>query len=960
MIQFFGFSKKQRVKLFEKIKIYLAILPIIILLLLGGLNIYKKITWKEPTDGVFWNESPEGLTALKVEVNSPAYLHGIKKGDILYSINNNPVKNKIDVAKNLWVADRANQKVSYQIMKGGELIFPSFYLSQKGVNPIYFYLAFIGLTTLAIGLIIFLNSKKPFSMPYVYFYFISLAFYSFYVFSPTGKLDTLDSLFYWLDKVAFLVFPPLFLHFFIIFPQRKKFFKNRTSPIYFLYLPGMTLLLTKILLHLPLFGNPSDFLALHLQQTSEKLDLIHFALFSIVTLASILHSTLKPSNLMVKKQLKWIAYGLGLGIIPFTLFYIIPFTFGQVPSRAAELTIILHALIPLTFSYSISRHRLMEFELLIKKAVTLIFSSAVLAIAYFIVSSQTKGFAENRLNALILGILAIILGATLFSPLKKLFQSILDRAVYKRTYKYRKTLLSISKELSRERNLQKLSKSLLELIANALSLKCIALLLPVENEKNSFYILKSRGKLFSSDARLTFDDQLYKNLKEREFLSSYSFTEKKELQKKFEKLSSSGFFHFMPLKVEDKLIGCLGMGKKLDNTFLNSADWELLSTISSPVALALENAYLYNQANIRALELERLKDYSENIIESLTVGVAVLDQKGKIIGWNRVLEDTFLKKKEEVVNESLRDVIGAKNFEALFPLDTTQNFRLLSKITLEIPPEGKKIFDIAKTPLLDNEMEPYGTVIAFEDITEKISLQQQLLTSEKLASIGLLSAGVAHEINTPLTGISSYVQILQKKLSKSHHSQILEKIEAQTERVARIIKNLLNFARNPSESSFHQVNLKESLEEIISLIDYKLKTMNINLELNLSPVKSIWADGVRLQQVFINIILNAMDAMPDGGMLKIELYQIENQAIIKIEDTGTGIKDQHLPHIFDPFFTTKGSGKGTGLGLSISYAIIQEHEGHLTVESDSGKGSLFTIYIPMDLDKKKINKHSVS
>jgi signal transduction histidine kinase len=325
-----------------------------------------------------------------------------------------------------------------------------------------------------------------------------------------------------------------------------------------------------------------------------------------------------------------------------------------------------------------------------------------------------------------------------------------------------------------------------------------------------------------------------------------------------------------------------------------------------------------------------------------------------------VLEDTLSRKKEEVMNKNLIKVLGLKNYSALFPSDTQKDFRLLSEITLDIAPGEKKIFDIAKTPLLDNEMNPYGTIVVFDDITEKILLQQQLLTSEKLASIGILSAGVAHEINTPLTGISSYVQILQKKLSNTRHSRILGKIEAQTERVARIIKNLLNFARIPSESSFHRVNLKESLEEIISLIEYKLKTMHISLELNLSPVKPLWGEGERLQQVFINIILNAIDAMPKGGTLKIELSKMNNEAIIKIKDTGTGIKDQHLTHIFDPFFTTKGSGKGTGLGLSISYAIIQEHEGHIAAESMSGKGSTFTIYLPIDLDKRKVDKFTVS
>ncbi len=933
-----------------KKKAYLVVFPVLILLVLGVWNIYKKITWKEPTDGVYWQKKSGNLTAIKVDVDSPAYLvAGIKKGDILYSINDNPTNNRIDVAKNLWLSWKTGQKVTYQINRQGELIFPSFYLTQKGANLIYFYLALIGLTTLIIGVIVFLNSSKPFSMPYVYFYFLSLTFYSFYIFSATGEMNTLDSIFYWLDKVAFFLFPPLFLHFFLIFPQRKKSLKARPSAAYFLYLPALILLLLKILLNLPPFQKLSDYLVLSIYHTSEKLDLLHFAVFSVVALGIIFQSSLKPASPLIKKQLKWIAYGLGFGIIPFILFYIIPFMTGHLPSKASELAVLLQALIPLTFAYSISRYKIMDSEVLLKKALTFISSYVVLATLYFIVSSQTKVFSENRLNALILGIMAIVLGATLFSPLKKLFQALIDRAFYKRSYQYRKTLLSISKELSRERNLQNLTQSLLDLIANALSLKSIALLLPSDEKKRCFSIFRSRGKLPLPNSQVIFDTHLYQELEQEESLSFYSSN----------KLSALGFFHFMALRVEDKLIGCLGMGKKVDNTYLTSEDWELLRTISSPVALALENAYLYNQTNQRAVELERLKDYSENIIESLTVGVAVLDQKGKIIGWNRILEGTFGMRKEEVINKNLINVLGRKNFRALFPPDTQQGFRLLSEITLEIPAGMKKIFDIAKTPLLDNKMNPYGTVIVFEDITEKISLQQQLLTSEKLASIGLLSAGVAHEINTPLTGISSYVQILQRKLSDSSHAQILDKIEAQTDRVGRIIKNLLNFARSPSGSSFYHVNLKKNLEEIVSLIDYKLKALNINIELSLSPLPSIFAQGEKLQQVFINIILNAIDAMPDGGTLRIELSQQNNEAVIKIEDTGTGIKNQHLPHIFDPFFTTKGIGKGTGLGLSISYAIIKEHEGHLAVESEAGKGSLFTIFIPTDLDKKKTNKTTI-
>jgi PAS domain S-box-containing protein len=937
--------------------LFLIVLIVAVFLVFGGLNIVKKVGWKEPTDGVIWEMKPEGLTATQVIKGSPADLNGIRRGDILVKINDIPVRTNIDIAKNLWIAWNADQNLSYQILREGEApLTPTFFPSEKGIDLIYFYLILIGLTTLVIGIIIFFNSKKPLSRPYIIFYLLTLSFYGIYVFSPTGLFDVLDNLFFWLDKIAFLAFPPLLLHFFLIFPLRKKILKKKPSVIYYLYMPSGILLLVYLFFHIPIILTHNDAFMLGVHNILERMSLFLFALFSLSALVIIFLDRFKAPNLIIKRQLKWILVGLSFGIIPFTFFYIIPFLIGLTPPRAAEVSIIFQALIPLTFAYSLSRYKLMNLEVILKRTVTLIFSYVLIAIMYFIVTSRTQAFSENRFNAITLGILALILGATLFTPLTKLIQSILDRAIYKRSYKYRKTLLSISEEISRERNLQRLSHAILELISNALMIEDIALLLPKEKKPNTFSVFESRGHLPPPKESVTFESLLFQEFKNREYLSSFTFADKKALKRHFDKLSSHGFYHLLPLKVENKLIGCLGMGKKRDNTFLSSEDWELMRTISSPVALALENAFLYDQVNLRARELERLKDYSENIIESLTVGMAVLDQSGRVIGWNRILEKTFGKKEETVKGKKLVEVLGEKNFSALFPPDTQQGFRLLSEITMEMPDGGIKIFDITKTPLLDNQMDPYGTVIVFEDITEKITMQQQLLTSEKLASIGLLSAGVAHEINTPLTGISSYVQILQKKLSASSHSQVLEKIEVQTDRVAKIVKNLLNFARNPSESAFQKVDLGENLKEIISLIDYKLKNMSIDLQLDIQPIKSIWAQGERIQQVFINIILNAMDAMPEGGILKIQLDQTDNQAIVVIEDTGTGIKDQHLPHIFDPFFTTKGIGKGTGLGLSISYAIIKEHEGRITVESISGKGSRFVISIPVDLDKRKSNK----
>jgi len=186
----------------------------------------------------------------------------------------------------------------------------------------------------------------------------------------------------------------------------------------------------------------------------------------------------------------------------------------------------------------------------------------------------------------------------------------------------------------------------------------------------------------------------------------------------------------------------------------------------------------------------------------------------------------------------------------------------------------------------------------------------------------LLSAGVAHEINTPLTGISSYVQMLQKKLTEANYLQVLKKIEDQTDRVSKIVKNLLSFARNPADPAFHRSDLKESLEEIISLIDYRLKSLNINLVMDLKPV-IIYAQKERLQQVFINIILNALDAMPGGGQLTIQTRQQGRQAIIKIADTGLGIKPEHLPRVFDPFLPPRELARAPVWGFPLALLLLR-------------------------------------
>ncbi|MGB9835658.1 MAG: ATP-binding protein [Candidatus Saccharicenans sp.] len=935
-------------------RFYIFLALVLILILLGFFNISRKLSWKEPYDGVTWADSPSGLIAVRVEEDSPAYLSGIKPGDILFFINNTPIKNRLEYTRMLWLLDRLQQKALYQLGRGGAILSPSFYLTKKGVSSSYIFLMLLGLSSLALSLIVFVNSTRQITGSYTLFYLVSFALYSIFVFSPTGQMDFFDQLFFWLDKVALLVFPPLLLTFFVIFPQKKNF-AHKKWLLSLTYLPALILFLMNLFTVLVLANrlNEADYISWH--KLLEKAELSHFGLFSLVIIFLSIKETVQTKNLFLKNQLKWILGGLGLGLIPFILFYIMPFLLDHYPSRFGQLSVLFQALVPLTIAYSITRYRLMDFELLAKKGATLIISFLIIALVYFLVSSQTKIFSENRLNAILLGLLAIILGATLFTPISEMIQALVDRVLYRRSYQYRRTLLMIANELNRERNLDRLSQYLVETIAKAMMVEMVAIYLARDEQNREFYLLKSLGEPDGRVPVLKLGEEEVSRLLKADYLTKYISSEGVPEKSSLANLMDCGFSNIIPLRLENKIIGLFALSNKMEDVPLSAEDLELLRTIAPSVALALENAYLYNQEIIRAQELQRLKDYSDNIIESLTVGVAVIDQTGKVTGWNRVLERQFGLAREFALHKHLSEVIGPENFQALFASDPQIEYQMINEVTLTTATGEKRIFDVARTPLLDNQLQAYGTIIVFEDITDKVKLQQQLLTSEKLASLGLLSAGIAHEINTPLTGISSYVQMLQKKLTDAHYAQILQKIEAQTERVSRIIKNLLNFARNPADESFHRLDLKESLEEIISLIDYRLKSLNIKLELKLQPV-FLYAQRERLQQVFINIILNALDAMPHGGTLTIETYKSDSYAVVKITDTGTGIKPEHLPRIFDPFFTTKGLGKGTGLGLSISFAIIKEHDGQILVDTAVGRGTTFTIMIPDYLVEKQRQK----
>jgi signal transduction histidine kinase len=294
-------------------------------------------------------------------------------------------------------------------------------------------------------------------------------------------------------------------------------------------------------------------------------------------------------------------------------------------------------------------------------------------------------------------------------------------------------------------------------------------------------------------------------------------------------------------------------------------------------------------------------------------------------------------------------------FDSVREEQGTHNFY---KVRLALPTGETRVANIAIAPLLTRDFTVVGRIILVDDITDRIELEAQLTQAEKLSSIGLLAAGVAHEVNTPLAVISSYTQMLAKQMRpmmelNDRIAPVLEKITQQTFRASEIVNGLLNFSRTGG-AEFASVDLNRLLHDTLTLLEHQFKTAGIRVETELDMnLPRVHGNEGKLQQVVLNLLLNARDAMhgsPDAR-IRIATEQAGGRIWVVVQDFGGGIEPENLHRIFDPFFTTKtkprsGQHKGTGLGLAVSYGIMQEHAGKMHVQSEVGTGTTFRLEFP--------------
>ncbi len=315
---------------------------------------------------------------------------------------------------------------------------------------------------------------------------------------------------------------------------------------------------------------------------------------------------------------------------------------------------------------------------------------------------------------------------------------------------------------------------------------------------------------------------------------------------------------------------------------------------------------------------------------------------GKVIG--EIFDDAFALNLENILGKSRWHLTEIRNAYKL--LTTGANGKLL-------------ILNVAVAPLRSSaSTRQTGAIIVLEDVTSRVKLEDSLQQNEKLSSIGLLAAGVAHEVNTPLTGVSSYTQMLLGMIPETDPKHaLLRKVQKQTDRASNIVGNLLNFSRTGNATEFVEINVNKLLDDTLQLLEPQFRQTEIEIVKNYATAPpKIFGNAGKLQQVFTNLIINARDAMfGSGGSITLKTdFENNGEIIVEVSDTGSGIAPENIGKIYDPFFTTKGVGSGTGLGLAVSYGIVQEHAGMITAISEVGEGTTFRIVFPVAQEQQRI------
>ena len=618
----------------------------------------------------------------------------------------------------------------------------------------------------------------------------------------------------------------------------------------------------------------------------------------------------------------------------------------------------------LLIAYAIFRYKLFNINVVLRKGafyslLTAIFMGVYLAWVLVLESYLRRVFGHPTiLSAFLMGIMIILI----FWPLRDQIQKWIDRLFFGKKYDFYQVLKDFSHRMSTIINLEELTNSITDLLSKTMQTNELAILLEKDNQMVPVAWRGLKPDTISS-IRLRKDVPLLLRLAREEKIINQdelaTFAEFKSLWKdEIAQINSLKAEIFVPLKVKNNLVGLITLGKKQVGKSYSGEDLTLLSTLASQAAVALENAYLYKRTQESLRQAINLKEYNENLVSSVPIALVVVNQHLELSRANPVFFQIMAREKEDIRNKSIREFLSPQLCQRIS--DVIEKGISFKDEEMEESFSGREK-RIIKVNALRLRIDSKEALVIIDDVTTERRLQQELIQAQKMESIGRLAGGVAHDFNNLLGGILGFAAYIKSKLKEDNPIyRDIDTIERSAKRGADLANQLLAFARK-GKYKREAVNLNQLVGEVTGLLSRTIDK-RIKIEEYLSEnLLSVVGDESQIQQAILNICINAKDAMPEGGKLILRSrnthlsksqpkmqWQVEEGSYVhlSITDTGIGMIPQVRDRIFEPFFTTKENPSGTGLGLSTAYGIIKNHGGHILVESEPGKGTIFDVYLP--------------
>ena len=954
-----------------------------LLITAGVLNFAQRYRQETPAwDGVEWVDTAQGVIAKTIEKGSAADRAWLLPGDRLVGVALDPrakpeeVVKARDVQIYLDVA-RVGGQLHYRMQRPS---YPpetqNYWADLDNLGSIHkwtpriIYINLIGLAYLFVGF--FVLFKQGGRAPFVlHFATLCLAAFVFHFYTETGSFRDLDLAISFLKNAAFIIFAPLFLHFCALYPTKQQLFSKKRWRTVLLYVPAILLLATAAIIHLPLgafiyvssalraVGIRSSGVSESFLDFFYRIGFFHFTVGLLGGLGLLFKTYFTAKSALVRQQLKWVVWGTVLSVGPFILLYGVVYLFGASTDRwLTDIAVLPLILLPFAFGYSVLRYRLMDVELVVRRvfvyalttvAITLLIGVVVYTGGLYAFGSDqsfSSGEITLRVVAAVVAMAAIVMVA---APVKNFLQEHVDRLFYGERYDLRNSLLDFGRTLSATTALDPLLDSLVSRLQEVMNVGRVAIFVEDKNAPNGYIIACSVGL----DAPVAVPADFREMIRVRSAETGVVRADDLDLAAESIVSARRTLHYFVPCVVRGRMVAVIGLGRSVDGALLSSEDVEILRTVSGYVAVAIENSLLYKDQQARASELKLLKEFNESIIESINVGLLAVDLDGRVTRLNSALEHMLDLRRDASIGRRVEDLFSEDFADTLKQVLGKNGWRLqeirnIYKLHTATRTNRALVLNIALAPLQDVQGQT-GALVVVEDVTTRISLEEQLQQREKLSSIGLLAAGVAHEVNTPLTGVSSYTQMLLGMLNDNDPKRaLLQKVRTQAERASDIVNNLLNFSRTGSAEQFADVNVARVLDDTLQLLEPQLRRSQIEIVRSYdTDAPEVYGNAGKLQQVFTNLLLNARDAIPDGGRIKVSTSTADDGSVVaEISDTGIGIAPENVAKIYDPFYTTKGVGQGTGLGLAVTYGIVQEHAGRISVDSTPGHGTTFRITLP--------------